>query len=205
MFQSKLKDKLRSCGSEYSVYSPIITELCEFISGIFPYDCDLQNFLKSCTEMLTNDTEPKLYIMYGTGSNGKSTLVRLLEMAFKKIGRASPSVLSSEHINDVLNPELVCMHHDKVVVIEDTKNIKLNNLLKLLGNKEITVHGYYLPNVTFKPTWKIINMCNDVTTYNEILSNANKADKQMLTDRISVINFNNVFTGQFDNDKLELG
>ena len=158
---------------KYDKHNPIVKEIKTFIKSIQPNITDddkdrrkyLQRFLASCIQGV--NTDETLHIFKGIGRNGKSKLVELMQTAMGSYaGTMSISYLvkgrgkSSDASPDVINVKTKRF----VVMGEPSDTDKLQNgiLKEITGGDAMTGRALYKDQITFKPQYKLLIVCNDI-------------------------------------------
>ena len=142
-----------------------------------------------------------LFILWGKGSNGKSTLCNLLKNIMKKyyIIADKRIFMDTDNKNNSHTSHLIPLVTARIAVLSETQeNERLNeNLIKsLTGEDAMTARELYGKQFTFTPKAKYILLTNNKPTF--------KLEQSML-DRIKYIPFNARFVdfpkdGEFKRD-----
>lgn len=168
-----------------------------FIYGISNNDCELAEYIrKLCGYCLTGETsERSLYILYGEGRNGKTTLMNILKRILsddknqsKYYMVCSEDVMMRQERKGGATPELVDLQSARLAVLSETgKQERLNEprIKTLTGGETITARALYSKPIAFHPKAKYVMMTNNLPEFNI-------RDKAM-TDRLKQIPFLNRF------------
>lgn len=159
----------------YDKNDAIVKELNDFLSKVLP-DKEVRDYLmiQFALALDGNFRQERFFILAGkagSGSNGKSTLINLVEKAFGDYfctmnvsyitqGRNG----SSNATPDVYRTKGVRM----VVMAEPNENDKLNvgKLKEMTGNDTMTCRGLYKDQMEFKPQFSVFLTCNYVPEVN---------------------------------------
>jgi len=130
-----------------------------FLSDIIP-DPDTRDFIQRAVGYsITGHTHAEvMFILYGTGQNGKTTFTStLLNMLGEYGAQASSNALMYQNNNGPSN-ELYVLIGKRFVVASETAESKCldENLVKqMTGMDRISVNPKYMSQIEFTPTWKI--------------------------------------------------
>lgn len=131
-----------------------------FLWEIFGGDNELVGYMRRvvgyCLTGLTQ--EQCLFLLYGGGSNGKSTLMGVLHYVLGDYAENLPSNTFDALIRSALSPELEKLCGCRfATAIETTEGMKLNEsrIKSLTGGDPITARPLWRPPVTFPPTHKL--------------------------------------------------
>jgi len=140
---------------------------------------------------LTGETfERKIYLMYGSGRNGKSTLIDLMKKVLGPFYTAiSEQVfMSQKRRSGSATPELIVLQRARLGVFSEGKqddSLDANRLKMLTGNDDISARPLYGPQFTFRPQTKYVLLTNHLPDFN--------VDDTAMVDRIVLIPFQHVF------------
>lgn len=142
------------------------TELQSFLNKIIPKK-DIQIFLlKVLAKAISCTRDEKMYFWTGIqGSNGKSTLVSLLELAFGDYTMpVETTLLTSKRSNPgAVSPHLIVLKGRRLITMQETDNndgINVGVMKQYSGNDTITARDLFKPTVRFKLQAKMI-MCSN--------------------------------------------
>lgn len=154
---------------------------------------DTNRLFKSIADILCNKTNRKLICFYGTGNNGKTTLMNILESVLGKYYmNTSYKLYELIDKTNTMSTELAYIYSKQpklVVVTEPEPNIRLdmNKLANFLASDTILVRTFYTEpvkldiNATFLLSSNTIpdNIDNiyDVYTFNNVFVSEPKEDK----------------------------
>lgn len=138
----------------------------KFLDEIFNGDNDLIEYMQKISGYcLTGSTkEQDFYLLYGTGANGKSTLIRIM---MDLLGRdyakqtAASALLAKVHetpgeeIATLQGARLVC-----TVEVDDGKKLAESLVKQLTGGDRIRARRLYANSFEFTPTFKLLMACN---------------------------------------------
>ena len=161
----------------YSPYDPNNQHnagIREFFRKLFPRE-DLREYfftlLSAC--LYGRNTEQKFYIFQGEGSNGKSALIRLIEMVFGEYQCTTQATLVTRKQDNsgAAAPQLVKMRNMRFVGLQEPEEgEKINSSLmkQLSGEDMISARALYQDLVTFAITARIFLCCNRFPPVNSI-------------------------------------
>ena len=135
-----------------------------FLQQIFNQDKDLIHFVqKAMGYSLSGDTsEQCLFILWGTGANGKSTFLNVLQQLFgdyaSSTGTDTFMKKSSEHSNDIAR--LKGLRLVTTNEVEQGKPLSESLVKQITGEDELTARFLYGEYFSYKPTFKIFMATN---------------------------------------------
>ena len=135
-----------------------------FLLEIMNYDMDLLNFLQSVAGWaITGDTsEQMMFIMFGTGANGKSTFLNTIMNLMGEYAAATPTQTFMKKTNDQTN-DLARLRGTRLVTTTETeqgKRLSEPLIKQITGNDRITARFLYGEYFSFVPTFKIFMATN---------------------------------------------
>jgi P4 family phage/plasmid primase-like protien len=155
----------------YDIPQKDYDELDELLRQIFPDEHILHymlRFLGSCLSGYVN--EELIHFWTGmsnkqTGSNGKSTFVSLLLLAFGDYASCGhSSIITSRRENsNSTNSALMSLKGKRLVTFQEIDNenaINMPVIKSLTGNDQITGRQLYKTQETFTPQWKLVVCAN---------------------------------------------
>lgn len=159
----------------YDKNDPIVAEINDFLSKVLP-DKEVRNYLMIQFSLALdgNFRQERFFILAGkagSGSNGKSTLINLVEKSFgdyfytMNVSYITQSRSGSSNATpDIYKSKGVRM----VVMAEPNENDKLNvgKLKEMTGNDTMTCRGLYKDQMEFKPQFSVFLTCNYVPEVN---------------------------------------
>lgn len=137
-----------------------------FFKGISCDDMELVSFFQRWLGYcLTGDTRDRsLYILWGIGLNGKSTLVNIMKKIMADFYvSCDESVLLKRDRRGGATPELIPLQTARFAILPETEeNDKLNpcRVKSLTGNDSISARALYKQQIVFTPKCKIAMMTN---------------------------------------------
>jgi P4 family phage/plasmid primase-like protien len=153
---------------EIEDYDELNDGLNDFLEKVFP-NPDVREytnrFLSSC---LSGEVrEEKFYFWTGSGGNGKSKLVDLIEMALGDYSRSMDVgyLTTKKGSSSSASPELESIKHARFVWMSEPEKcdtIYVGKLKLMSGGDKMTSRGLYKETTQFKPQFKIILMCNEL-------------------------------------------
>lgn len=122
----------------------------------------LQKAIGCC---LTGDvSEQSLFILYGTGSNGKSTFIRAItELLGNEYAQYTQSKTLMDKKNDTQSNDIACLKGARLVAaLELNENQRLSEgfVKSLTGGDKVKARFLYSEYFTFMPQFKIFLSCN---------------------------------------------
>uniref|UniRef100_A0A6C0L1X1 SF3 helicase domain-containing protein n=1 Tax=viral metagenome TaxID=1070528 RepID=A0A6C0L1X1_9ZZZZ len=153
---------------ELANYDELNEGLNDFLEKVFPVKDVLEYTLRFLSSCLSGEIrEEKFYFWTGSGGNGKSKLVELLDftlgdysksmdVGFLTTKRGSSSAASPE-LENIKNARFVSMSEP-----EKTDTIYIGKLKQMTGGDKMTSRGLFKETTQFKPQFKIVLMCNDL-------------------------------------------
>lgn len=153
--------------SSYTWNDQKVKDIMIFIKQVLPNDNVRQyvlNVLASCLDGSTK--REKFYILTGTGGNGKSKLIELLDLALGDYSKGvSVALLTKKRADsNAAQPELAITKGCRVIKFQEAEeNSKLNTglLKELTGGDKITCRGLFQDPIEFKPQFTPFFICND--------------------------------------------
>ena len=153
---------------ELTSYQELYEGLNDFLQKVFPIDDVLEYTLRFLSSCLSGEIrEEKFYFWTGSGGNGKSKLVELIDytlgdysksmdVGFLTTKRGSSSAASPE-LENIKNARFVSMSEP-----EKTDTVYIGKLKQMTGGDKMTSRGLFKGTTQFKPQFKIVLMCNDL-------------------------------------------
>lgn len=144
-------------------------------------------------------SQREFFIMYGSGCNGKSSYINIIERIMKKYyaSISDTVIMKDERRAARATPELISLITARVAVINESNEDEMLNsgrIKSLTGNDTITARGLYEKEVQFKTQSKIILLTNKKPLFDI-------SDKGM-TDRLRLIPFENIFQKNKENTDI---
>ena len=149
-------------------YDELNDALDDFLTKVFPIDSVREYTLRFLSSCLSGEIrEEKFYFWTGSGGNGKSKLVELIDfvlgdysksmdVAFLTTKRGSSSSASPE-LENIKNARFVYMSEP-----EKSDIIYIGKLKQMTGGDKMTSRALFKGTTQFKPQFKIVLMCNDL-------------------------------------------
>ena len=149
-------------------YDELNDALDDFLTKVFPIDSVREYTLRFLSSCLSGEIrEEKFYFWTGSGGNGKSKLVELIDfvlgdysksmdVAFLTTKRGSSSSASPE-LENIKNARFVYMSEP-----EKSDIIYIGKLKQMTGGDKMTTRALFKGTTQFKPQFKIVLMCNDL-------------------------------------------
>ena len=166
-------------------------DLEDFIKKILPFE-DVNEytfrFLSSC---LSGEVrEEKFYFWTGSGSNGKSKVIELIEATLGDYSKIMDVayITTKRGSSSAASPELERIRYARFVYMSEPDKddqIFVGKLKQITGGDKMSSRGLFKEASDFKPQFKIILMCNDLPK----LANIDGG----VTRRIEVVDFPSKF------------
>jgi P4 family phage/plasmid primase-like protien len=158
----------------YDPTNPHNAEIHEFFRKLFPRD-DLREYfltlLSAC--LFGRNKEQKFYILQGEGSNGKSALMRLVEMIYGEYQCSTQATIITrkQDGSGSAAPQLVKLKNMRFVSLQEPEEgEKINSSLmkQLSGEDMISARGLFQGLETFAIVGRIFLCCNRFPPVNSI-------------------------------------
>ena len=122
-------------------------------------------FLASC--LSGHVREEKFYFWTGSGGNGKSKLIELLDLALGDYSKTlDVAYLTTKRgSSSSATPEIETLKYARFVACsepEEHDKIYVGKLKQITGGDKLTTRGLFKETTEFKPQFKIVLMCNDL-------------------------------------------
>jgi putative DNA primase/helicase len=133
----------------------------EFLAEVFEPHPDVPAFLRRAIGYsLTGDTrEHQLFVLYGDGRNGKTTVTRtLMRLLGSYAGVAASSLLTASTHEDGPRPELTALRSVRLAVASETSDgARLNESLikSITGGDRIRARSCHTNGFEFEPVFKL--------------------------------------------------
>ena len=160
----ELKDEI----SFMSDYDESLSGLDDFLKKVFPIPAVLEYTLRFLASCLSGEIrEEKFYFWTGSGGNGKSKLIELIDFTFGDYSRSMDvSYLTTKRgSSSSASPELESVKHARFVSMsepEKTDQIYVGKLKQMTGGDKMTSRQLFGETTQFKPQFKMVLMCNDL-------------------------------------------
>ena len=161
-------DELVDLSKSIDDYDELNLALDDFLEKVFPIEAVREYTMRFLSSCLSGEIrEEKFYFWTGSGGNGKSKLIELIDfalgdysrsmdVAFLTTKRGSSSSASPE-LENIKNARFVYMSEP-----EKTDIIYIGKLKQMTGGDKMTTRALFKGTTQFKPQFKIILMCNDL-------------------------------------------
>jgi P4 family phage/plasmid primase-like protien len=170
----KIKQYSALSYSPYDENDPNIKKIKDFFSQLFP-DIELRDYvlalLAAC--LYGRNKEQKFYIYTGEGSNGKSAILRFIEMVFGEYQTSTQATLVTRKQSDsgAAAPQIVQMRNKRFVGLqepEEGERINTSLMKQLSGEDMISARGLYKDTENFAITGRIFLCCNNLPPVSSI-------------------------------------
>ena len=153
---------------EMENYDELLFGLTDFLEKVFPNDKVREYTMRFLSSCLSGEVrEEKFYFWTGSGGNGKSKLVDLIEFSFGDYSQSLgvEYLTTKKGSSSSASPEVESIKHARFVWMSEPEksDIIYGGKLKLMtGGDKMTSRGLYKGMTHFDPQFKIILMCNDL-------------------------------------------
>tara|TARA_Y100000389_G_C17462502_1_gene522897 strand:+ start:244 stop:2982 length:2739 start_codon:yes stop_codon:yes gene_type:complete len=161
-------NEIKETIQEMNNYETFSSELDDFLIKVFPNQKVRDYILRFLSSCLSGEVrEEKFYFWTGSGGNGKSKLVDLVEFALGEYSKSMDvSYLTTKRgSSSSASPELENIKKARFVWMSEPEKQDLiyGGKLKLMtGGDKMTSRGLFKGTEQFKPQFKIVLMCNDL-------------------------------------------
>jgi len=169
-----------------------INEINNIIYSLFEDNLLTEYFIKTIALSLFTTKFEKLNILTGNGRNGKSLIMNYLSHILKDYATTAESDFLTSKMRNGISCSLINAKNTRLLLLsepnsDDNSEMKLNNALikSITGNDEITARALYRNSETFKPTFNVFMLCNEIPSLE-------KVEFSML-ERLNIIKFNLTF------------
>ena len=163
-------DDLVELSKELLNYEERYEGLYDFLDKVFPIESVLEYTLRFLSSCLSGEVrEEKFYFWTGSGGNGKSKLVELIDLAFGEYSRTMDVAFltTKRGSSSSASPELESIKHARFVTMsepEKSDQIFVGKLKQMTGGDKMTSRGLFKETTQFKPQFKVVLMCNELPT-----------------------------------------
>jgi len=177
-----------------------INEVNDFLYQILPIENTREYFLKIIASCLHGDVpDETFHILTGTGSNGKSKLLELIQQTFGDYATTIPITLltSKRNKSNQASPEVAQCRGVRFAILQEPDGqaeINVGLMKELTGGDKISCRKLYGNQFSFKPMMKFMLVCNHLPKIN---SNDGGTWR-----RIRLIEFISKFKNNPNSDKL---
>lgn len=153
---------------EINNHSELVGGLDDFLEKVFPIDDVREYTLRFLSSCLSGEIrEEKFYFWTGSGGNGKSKLVELIDFTFGDYSRSMDVayLTTKKGSSSAASPELENVKSARFVYLsepEKADQIYVGKLKLMTGGDKMTTRGLFKETTQFKPQFKMILMCNDL-------------------------------------------
>jgi len=149
-------------------YSKLKDHLLAFIEQIIPIE-DVRNYaLRFLSKCLSGENRDEgFYIWTGSGGNGKSKLIELMQLVLGSYSGGLPvSLITCKRASsNSATPEMARTKGLRFVVMQEPEAdecINIGLMKELTGNDKIIARGLFKEPIEFVPQFKMLLMCNDL-------------------------------------------
>lgn len=161
-------------------------------------DYDLIEWLKKALGIcMTGEVNERCcFVCHGTGANGKTTLMNVLNHVLGSYAGTTPFTHLTQNRDDTTTNDIAAMCGKRVVSAAETDQLRYLDEIKikqLTGGDLVTCRFLYHEFFTYRPTYKIWMLCNHKPRI--------RGTDQAIWDRIKMIPFNARFEDGRNMDK----
>jgi len=149
-------------------FTQLELDLDDFFLKVLPYEDVREYTLRFLSSCLSGEvTDHKFYMWTGSGGNGKSLLVKLLQHTLGDYSKTlDVSYITKERGGSSnASPELEAIKHARFVSLSEPErhdSIYAGKLKQITGGDTMTSRGLFKETNEFKPQFKMMLMCNDL-------------------------------------------
>jgi len=137
----------------------------QFVREIMGYKADLIKFVQTAAGWsLSGDiSEQTMFILYGTGANGKSTFLNTIMYLLGDYALATPTETFMKKSGDNYSNDVARLRGTRFVTtteVEQGRRLSETLIKKITGNDELTARFLYGEFFNFMPTFKIFMATN---------------------------------------------
>jgi len=146
-----------------------------------------------CYFLIPNYSYQKIFVFYGSGRNGKGTLVNVITQLLGKQNITGISVhdLAKDRFS-VINLHNKLLNVSGEISVDD---LALDMVKKLSGNDDITARNLYKTPITFQNKARLVINANQLPRFSEL--------NTAVLQRFVLINFPNSYLNENDNPNLK--
>lgn len=152
----------------FNKLNPYASKMFKFIQEILPIEAVRKYFLLSlCTCVSGHNKEEKLNIATGSGSNGKSLLFSLVQMALGDYYISCPITIITRKrgSSNQASPELLRLKGARCGCFQETddgEKLNVGIMKEITGNDSFMVRGLFADPIEIKPQIKFYLACNQL-------------------------------------------
>lgn len=200
LIESKLRDGMPNdyitlcAGVEYTVFdenSPETTELIDLLKKIFPVHEVMKYFVRFVSSFLESGNKDKVFSVWsGLGDNGKSIIVKLIEIAFGKYALKLPTslLMGKRTQSSAATPEIAMIEGKLISFLQEPDESERMNqgfMKELTGNDSIYVRDVFEKGRNIDVKTKFVLIANRMPQLNSV--------DRAIWSRIKVIPFMSTF------------
>jgi P4 family phage/plasmid primase-like protien len=146
--------------------APEMAEIMDFFASVFPNEAVRAYFLtKMAIYLCGKNREDEFMILTGSGSNGKSKTIELLQHALGDYAVNLPTALMTQKRNasNAASPEVARLKGKRLAVMQepsDTDSLNISILKESSGSDMMQARPLYGEPFEFKPQFSMIMTCN---------------------------------------------
>jgi len=149
-------------------YKEMNDGLDDFINKVLPEEAVREYTLRFLASCLCGEVrEEKFYFWTGSGSNGKSKIIELIDSTLGEYSRPMDvSYLTTKRSNSAAaSPELERIRYARFVSMSEPERddqIYVGKMKQITGGDKMSSRGLFKDTTEFKPQFKIVLMCNEL-------------------------------------------
>lgn len=161
-------EDLQDLSSSIEDYDELNNELDDFLEKVFPIESVREYTMRFLSSCLSGEIrEEKFYFWTGSGGNGKSKLIELIDFALGDYSRSMDVAFltTKRGSSSSASPELENIKSARFVYMSEPEKsdiIYVGKLKQMTGGDKMTTRALFKGTTQFKPQFKIILMCNDL-------------------------------------------
>jgi len=164
----KLSDINTHLSKQIEGYNTFRHDLNAFIQQIIPIDEVRDYTIRFLSKCLSGENRDEgFYIWTGSGGNGKSKMIELMQLVLGDYAGGLPVSLitKSRASSNSATPEMERTKGLRLVVMQEpeaNESINIGLMKELTGNDKIYARGLFKEPIEFIPQFKMLLMCNDL-------------------------------------------
>jgi P4 family phage/plasmid primase-like protien len=150
---------------EFSMSHPLILQIEDFMSKVFPVEIIRTYACKLLASFLDGHLLEKFYIWTGVGSNGKSKLMELFTLAMGNYCGTLPVTLvtGKRQVSSGATPELCRMKGKRLGTMHESNHndsMDMGLVKSTTGGDMLYTRGLFKDPIEFRPTFQMVLLCN---------------------------------------------
>lgn len=172
----------------------------QFVSEVLQGDAELVDFMQRFVGLCLTGAiiEHFFAVLYGSGSNGKSTLLNILSLLLGDYGAViDPALLTTQHNPQGASPELVRLSGVRLVAASEMPEggrFAESRLKRLTGGDRVPARDLFQGVIEMQPSWKIVVATNSRPIVRD--------SSEGFWRRVRLVPFEAAFTGTHRDERL---